>query len=172
MIVAVGGGGLFAGTAAVADYHGITVVAVEPEHCRALNAAIEAGKIVDVPVDSIAADSLGARRTSAMALDWAHRADTRSVLVPDHAITDARQALWDHRRLAIEHGTAAAVAALRSGAYTPLPGEKIAVVLCGANTDPTDLRHSGDSGVNPGVMEPWWHRARVPGAVPPPRLTE
>ncbi|MGH3798944.1 MAG: threonine/serine dehydratase [Pseudonocardiaceae bacterium] len=150
VIVAVGGGGLFAGTAAVADHHRITVVAVEPEHCRALNAAIEAGKIVDVPVDSIAADSLGARRTSAMALDWAHRADTRSVLVPDHAIIDARQALWDHRRLAIEHGTAAALAALRSGAYTPLPGEKIAVVLCGANTDPTGLLHSDDSGVNPG----------------------
>jgi threonine dehydratase len=33
----------------------------------------------------------------------------------------------------------AALAALRAGAYEPADGERIAVVLCGANTDPSDL---------------------------------
>ncbi|HEX6519640.1 MAG TPA: pyridoxal-phosphate dependent enzyme [Streptosporangiaceae bacterium] len=59
IMVAVGGGGLFSGTAAAVQGTGIRLVAVEPEQCRALNAALEAAGPVDVPVDSIAADSLG-----------------------------------------------------------------------------------------------------------------
>lgn len=147
VVVAVGGGGLFSGVAAAAHHHGVRVVAVEPENCRALNAAIEAGRVVDVPVDSVAADSLGARRASRMALDWARRAGAVSLLVPDEAIVAARQSLWDDRRLAVEHGTAAALAALRSGAYRPAPGERVCVVVCGANTDPSDL-------VRPGPVRP------------------
>lgn len=70
-----------------------------------------------------------------------------TVLVKDADIVHARRALWDDRRLAVEHAAATALAALiapdearpaRAG-YRPAPGEKICVVLCGANTDPTDL---------------------------------
>jgi threonine dehydratase len=139
VVVAVGGGGLFAGVAAAAAAHGVRVVAVEPEDCRALNAALEAKQIVDVPVDSVAADSLGARRATPMALDLAQRGDVVSVLVPDAQIVAARQALWDDRRLAVEHAAGAAYAAVRSGAYTPERTERVCVVLCGANTDPGDL---------------------------------
>lgn len=112
VVVAVGGGGLFAGVATAARHHGIRTVAVEPENCRALNAALEAGHPVDVTVDSIASDSLGARRTSAMALHAAQQDGVRSVLVPDTEIVGARQALWDQRRIAAEHGAATALAAL------------------------------------------------------------
>jgi threonine dehydratase len=42
-------------------------------------------------------------------------------------------------RIAVEHGAAAAWAALLTGGYRPQPGERVAVVLCGANTDPSDL---------------------------------
>ena len=139
IVVAVGGGGLFSGVATAAQEHGVRVVAVEPENCRALNAAIEAGRVVDVPVDSIAADSLGARRTSEMALHAAVQGDVRSLLVTDEAITQARRALWNHRRVLVEHGAATALAALTSGAYRPSGGESIAVVLCGGNTNPADL---------------------------------
>ncbi|MGW1026704.1 threonine/serine dehydratase [Streptomyces sp. NPDC002577] len=141
VVVAVGGGGLFAGVATAARHHGIRTVAVEPENCRALNAAIQAGRPVDVTVDSVAADSLGARRASAMALHAAQQDGVHSVLVSDDEIVRARQSLWDHRRVAVEHGTASALAALTGPdpAYRPGPGEKVAVVLCGANTDPGDL---------------------------------
>ena len=40
--------------------------------------------------------------------------------------------------MAVEHG-AAAYAGLTSGAYQPAPGERVAVVVCGANTDTTTL---------------------------------
>lgn len=159
VIVAVGGGGLFTGTATAAQHHGIRTIAVEPEHCRALNAALEASRPVDTTVDSIAADSLGARRTSAMALHAAQQDRTHSVIVPDTEIVRARQLLWDHRRIAVEHGAATALAALTSAdqhtpgrdspnppsvpgrSYRPGNGEKVCVVLCGANTDPSDLVH-------------------------------
>ncbi|WP_432035304.1 serine/threonine dehydratase [Streptomyces cucumeris] len=139
VVVSVGGGGLFTGVAVSALEHGVRVVAVEPERCRALNAALEADEVVDVPVDSVAADSLGARRASATALEWARADGVRSVLVSDESIVAARQALWDDRRLAVEHAAATALAAVTSGVYVPRPGERIAVVLCGANTDPGDL---------------------------------
>ncbi|MFI1954568.1 threonine/serine dehydratase [Streptomyces xinghaiensis] len=142
LVVAVGGGGLFAGVATAAGRHGLRTVAVEPEHCRALNAAVEAGRIVDVTVDSVAADSLGAPRTSEMALSAALGGDARSVLVPDADILRARRALWEDRRLVVETGAASALAALTAGepyGYRPSPGENVVVVLCGANTDPGDL---------------------------------
>jgi threonine dehydratase len=139
VVVAVGGGGLFAGTAAALEGTGVRVVAVEPENCRALNAAIEFGGPVDVPVNSIAADALGARRTSCTAYELAKRPTVSNILVTDDDIVRARRTLWADRRLVVEHAGAAAYAALLSGAYTPTDGEHVAVVLCGANTDPSDL---------------------------------
>ncbi|MEV6976392.1 threonine/serine dehydratase [Kitasatospora sp. NPDC093806] len=144
VLVAVGGGGLFAGVAAAARQHGIRTVAVEPEHSRALHAALAAGRPVDVTVDSVAADSLGARRATALAVDPGHGDGIRSVLVPDEAIVQARRLLWDDRRIAVEHGAATALAALlptedTDHGYRPADGEKVCVVLCGANTDPATL---------------------------------
>jgi threonine dehydratase len=94
---------------------------------------------VDVDVDSIAADSLGATRLGDIAYAVATRTAARSVLVSDADISAARARLWEQYRLAVEHGGAAAFAALLSGAYQPADGERIAVVLCGANTDPATL---------------------------------
>ncbi|MFQ6396555.1 threonine/serine dehydratase [Nocardia sp. KC 131] len=145
IVVAVGGGGLFAGIATAADHYGIRTVAVEPENCCALRAAIEAGQVVDGPADSVAADSLGARRVTELALLAARHYDVESLLVSDNEIIAARHALWHDRRLAVEHAAATALAALttddqRPGrAYRPGPDERVCVVLCGANTDPTDL---------------------------------
>ncbi|MFJ2744376.1 threonine/serine dehydratase [Streptomyces sp. NPDC087440] len=133
IVVSVGGGGLFAGVATAALEAGVRVVAVEPENCRALHAALEAGRVVDVPVASVAADSLGATRVSRDALEVAGREGVRSVLVPDEAIVASRQRLWDEHRLAVEHAAATACA------YAPEPGERTAIVLCGANTGPGDL---------------------------------
>ncbi|MFI5536768.1 pyridoxal-phosphate dependent enzyme [Nocardia sp. NPDC051900] len=139
VILAVGAGGMFSGIAAVADYFGIRVVGAEPDGSRALNAALAAGTVLDVSVDSIAADSLGAPRVSAAALAWAVSTDVRLVVVDDDAIVRARRQLWDRHRLVVEHGSATGLAALATRAYQPRDGERIGVVLCGANTDPSDL---------------------------------
>ncbi|MFC6021688.1 threonine/serine dehydratase [Plantactinospora solaniradicis] len=138
VLLAVGGGGLMAGVAAALDGV-VRVVGVEPETAPALHAALAAGRPVDVEVSGIAADSLGARRVGTIAYDVAVRTGVRSLLVTDEQVVDARRLLWDRYRVAVEHGTAAAVAALTSGAYRPASGERLAVLLCGANTDPADL---------------------------------
>ncbi|MBE1493082.1 threonine dehydratase [Amycolatopsis lexingtonensis] len=138
ILVAVGGGGLLAGIAAAVEGRA-RVVGVEPRTAPTLNAALAAGEPVAVEVSGVAADSLGASRLGDIAFAVATRSDVGSVLVDDAAILDARAALWDRYRLAVEPGGATAFAALRTGAYRPAPGERVAVLLCGANTDPATL---------------------------------
>lgn len=138
VLVAVGGGGLVAGiTAAVAGR--ARVVAVEPELIPTLHRALEAGGPVPVEVSGVGADALGASRIGAIGYAVTAAAGVRSVLVSDEAIVEARREMWRSYRIAAEHAGATAFAALRSGAYTPAPGERVAVVVCGANTDPATL---------------------------------
>lgn len=138
VVVAVGGGGLYAGVAVALEGHA-RVVTVEPTGIPTLHEALAAGRPVDVRVSSIAADALGARRVGDLAFDVARRVAPTSVLVSDNDIRAARNALWSDFRIPSEHGAATAYAALTSGAYVPAPGEKVVVVICGANTDVTTL---------------------------------
>jgi threonine dehydratase len=134
IVVAVGGGGLYAGIAAAAAGRA-RVVTVEPETCPTLHTALNVGHPVDVSVSGVAADSLGARRIGEIAFSVASRLPPTSILVEEDAIVSARVQLWREYRIPAEHGAAAAYAALSSGVYQPAPGERVAVVVCGANTD-------------------------------------
>lgn len=144
VVVAVGGGGLAAGVR-LGVGPGVKLVAVEPERIPTLHAALDAGRPVDVEVGGVAADALGARRIGNLAFEVlaAHQvdgsADIQSVLVTERAIIRTRQLLWDELQLVSEPGGATAAAALLSGAYHPEPGERVAAIICGANTDPSDL---------------------------------
>lgn len=138
VLVAVGGGGLVSGVGAWFDRR-VKVIAVEPEGSRCLGAALEAGRPVDVPVDSIAADSLGAKRAGDLVFEIARQTVDRAVTVPDAAIRNAQLALWNGWRIAAEPGGAAAYAALLADRYVPAPGESVGVLLCGANVDPATL---------------------------------
>jgi threonine dehydratase len=66
----------------------------------------------------------------------------RAVLVSDDSIRSAQQALWTALRIVAEPGGAAALAALLSGRYQPAQGERVAVLLCGANSTAVDLGRS------------------------------
>lgn len=133
VLVAAGGGGLAAGVAAW--YAGRRrVVAVEPEACPAMARALEAGEPVEVSVGGVAADSLGARRVGQVPFEVARQHIAAAVLVPDEAIVAAQWRLWDDLRVLSEPGGAASLAALLSGAYRAAPGERVGVVVCGANT--------------------------------------
>ncbi len=138
VIVAVGGGGLIAGIAAWFAGR-VKVVGVEPGGSRCLHAALAEGRPVDVPVESVAADSLGARRAGELAFAIAREAVDHVALVPDDAIRAAQRHLWSRYRIAAEPGGSAALAALLAGAYRPGPGEQVGVLLCGGNVDPQTL---------------------------------
>jgi len=136
VLVATGGGGLIAGIAAALADRAL-VIAVEPERCPTLHAALTAGAPVGVDVGGIAADSLGASRIGSVCWEIAQATGMSSVLVPDEAIARARGRLWSELRVLAEYGGAAALAALVTGAYLPEPGERVAAVVCGGNTDPS-----------------------------------
>ncbi|WP_084962320.1 threonine/serine dehydratase [Thermoactinospora rubra] len=139
VLVAVGGGGLASGIALGVTGSGTRLVVVEPERIPTLHAALAAGRPVPVEVSGVAADALGASRVGEIAYRILSGAGVRSVLVSDEAIVAARRTLWAQHRIAAEHSGAAAFAALLSGAYVPEQGERVAVVICGANTDPATL---------------------------------
>ena len=133
LLVAVGGGGLIGGIAAW--FRGkVTIVAVEPEGAPTLHRALAAGEPVDAPAEGIAADSLAPKRVGKLMFPIAAAFVERSVLVSDDDIRTAQQALWDKVRIVAEPGGAAAFAALLSGRYTPGPDDRVAVLVCGANT--------------------------------------
>lgn len=135
LLVAVGGGGLIGGIAAW--YAGrIRIVAIEPEGAPTLHRAFEAGHPVDAPAEGVAADSLAPKRVGEMMFPIAEAFVERSILVSDDDIVAAQKALWNRVRILSEPGGAAAFAAVLSGRYTPAPGERVAVLVCGANATP------------------------------------
>lgn len=134
LLVASGGGGLIGGIAAWFEGR-VRVVAVEPEGAPTLHMALAAGRPVDAPQGSIAADSLAPLQVGQLMFPIAQRHVERAVLVDDAAIAEAQCRLWDRLRLVAEPGGATALAALISGAYTPRAGETVGVLVCGGNTD-------------------------------------
>ena len=138
LLVSVGGGGLVAGIAAWFEGR-CRVVALEPELAPTLFQARASGAPVDVAVSGIAADSLGARRIGHIAWGIAQRFVTEALLLHDDAIRDAQRWMWNELKLAVEPAAALPLAALRSGAIRPRAGEKICLIVCGANLDPATL---------------------------------
>jgi threonine dehydratase len=133
VLVAVGGGGLVAGTALWYEQR-VRVVGVEPELAPTLTTALAAGRPVDAPAGGLAADSLAPRRVGEVVFPIARALIDRVVLVDDAAIEAAQRLLWDALRVVAEPGAAAPVAALLNGAYRPGPGERVGLVVSGANT--------------------------------------
>ncbi|MGD0869806.1 MAG: threonine/serine dehydratase [Bryobacteraceae bacterium] len=133
VLVACGGGGLIGGIAA---WYGsrTLVIGVEPEAAPTLFMALEAGRPVEAPAGGIAADSLAPRSVGQIMFPIAQAHVSRVALVTDEAIAAAQQALWNVLRIVVEPGGAAAFAAVLSRRYQPQPGERVGVLLCGANT--------------------------------------
>jgi threonine dehydratase len=133
LLVAVGGGGLIGGIAAW--YRGRTkIIGVEPEKAPTLTAALNAGRPVDAEAGGLAADSLAPKRVGELMFPLAQKFVDRVALVPDEAIQNAQEKLWDVLRIASEPGGAAAFSALLSHKYEPQSGERVGVLVCGGNT--------------------------------------
>ncbi len=134
VVIACGGGGLLAGVAGWLQDR-VRVIAVETEGTAAFHGARVAGHPVDVEVGGIAASALGAPRIGDLA--WAARGwIDDAIVVTDDEVVAAQRALWGTTRLVAEPGGATALAAVTSGRYVPAAGERLAVLVCGANTAP------------------------------------
>jgi len=133
LLVAVGGGGLIGGVAAWFAGH-IRIIGVEPEQAPTLHTALAAGRPVDAPAGGIAEDALGPPRVGQLMFPIARAHVKEVLLVGDDDIRQAQAALWKTLRVVAEPGGATAFAALLSQRYRPAPGERVGVIISGANT--------------------------------------
>jgi len=138
LLVAVGGGGLIAGCAAAIGEK-TKVVAIETDGTPTLFEARRAGKPVPVAISGIAADALGASLIGTPNFEIARRLVADALLVTDDAVRAAQRALWDELRVIAEPAGATALAALMSGVYRPAAGERVGLLVCGANTEPGSI---------------------------------
>jgi threonine dehydratase len=138
VLAPVGGGGLIAG---IASYFAgtVRVIGVEPDGAPTLAHARAAGEPVDAPAGSIAVDALAPRRVGELVFPITQAYVEDVVLVDDDAIRGAQRTLWQSARIAAEPAGSVGVAALLTGAYKPAPGERVAVVISGANMNPSQL---------------------------------
>ena len=134
VLAAIGGGGLLSGIATACDGQ-VRVVGVEPESAPTMTAALAAGRPVEAPAGGVAVDSLAPRQVGELTFQVVAQRVHAVVLVSDEAIRQAQRVLWEELRVVGEPGGCAALAALLSGRYVPEPGESVAVVVSGANTD-------------------------------------
>jgi threonine dehydratase len=138
VLVPVGGGGLIAG---IASYFagGTRVIGVEPEDAPTLTRARAAGMPADAPAGGIAVDALAPRRVGDLVFPITQDYVEDVLLVDDDAIRAAQRTLWQTARVAAEPAASVGVAALLTGAYQPAPGERVAVIISGANMAPAQL---------------------------------
>ncbi len=133
ILVAVGGGGLIGGIASWYQSKS-KIIGVEPETCNCLHAALAAGSAVAVKPSGLATDSLGASAAGSLMFPIAQEFVDHVALVTDEDIRNAQRWLWTHVQIVTEPGGATALAALLSGSYKPAKGERVGVIVCGANT--------------------------------------
>lgn len=139
LLIAVGGGGLIGGVAAWYQNR-VKIISIEPSEAPTLHLALNAGRPVDSPAGGIAADSLAPRQVGQQMFPIAQKFVQSSLLVSDSEIVEAQRKLWDTVRIAAEPGGAAAFAGLLSRRYQPQPGERVGVIVCGANTDKVNFK--------------------------------
>lgn len=137
VIIAIGGGGLISG--AMTWLKGRNIIGVETPTTNSMNAALHHGPETDIEVSGLCANALGARRIGRIPYDIAKSHDLQTVLVKDDAVAHAQKLLWQNLRQSVEPAGAAALAVLSSGVYTPAKGEKVAILLCGANPAPIPI---------------------------------
>ncbi|MDQ6918479.1 MAG: threonine/serine dehydratase [Candidatus Dormibacteraeota bacterium] len=142
VIVPIGGGGLIAGIAGYLKSRRPTVkvVGVEPVGAAGMKASLDAGHPVTLERVQTIADGLAASRPGDICFEIARRCIDQMVLVGEAEMLRAIRLYFEWEHLLAEPAGAAALAALLYR-YSPAPGERVVVVLSGANvTDEVMLR--------------------------------
>jgi threonine dehydratase len=131
LVVPVGGGGLIAGSAAIAKELGVRrVVGVEPEAGNDWQLSFAAGEIVAIDVPRTIADGLQTHAPGLVTWEVASRLVDEIVTVTDEQIVDAMRFAFDRLKLVIEPSGAVGLAAVREGIVT---ASSIGIVISGGN---------------------------------------
>ena len=141
VVVAVGGGGLVSGVAAVLKKHlpGIRVYGASPVRDDAMAASVRAGEIVQVDAQETLSDgTAGSVESGSITFDLCRELVDDWVLVSEDAISAALRMVIDTEHQLIEGSAAMAFAAARAR-RTELEGKSVAVVSCGGNISASTL---------------------------------
>lgn len=136
VVVPCGGGGLSAGIQLALPE--TIVVPVEPEGWDDMARSLEAGEIqpVENPAPPTRLDALQTPLVSPLTFGVLHEAGVRGLAVSDAEARAAMRFAFDHLRVVIEPGGAAALAAVLAGKVDAPEGSVI--LLSGGNVDPDD----------------------------------
>lgn len=139
VLVAVGGGGLLAGTclAAKALHPNIEIYAAEPALAADAKESLDSGKIVPAKSSNTIADGL---RTGLGDLNFPIIKEyTKDILtVDEHEIAQATRWTWERMKQVIEPSAGVPLAALRRYPEK-FTGRTVGVILCGGNVDLNNL---------------------------------
>lgn len=135
VVVAVGGGGLVSGVAAVLKdrFPDLLVIGASPLNDAAMAASVEAGTVVAPPAHPTLSDgTAGAVMPGAITLDLCRDLVDAWVLVSEEEIAAALRLVIDERHELIEGAAGVAVAAV-ARSRDLLSGRRVAVISCGAH---------------------------------------
>lgn len=137
VVVPIGGGGLAAGIAcAIKEARpACAVYGVEPTGADTMHRSFAAGAAQKAERLDTIADSLAAPHAGEASFALCRRYLDDVVLVDDDALRRAMALLFREMKLAVEPAGAAATAALVGPLAERLRGKRVALVVCGSNTD-------------------------------------
>lgn len=144
IVVAIGGGGLAAGTALAAKLKAATlgrkvkVFGVQSEHAAAYPPSLEEGKLVEIHTTPTIADGIAVSKPGKIPFEIIKQYVDKVVTVSDNEIAKAMLALMERSKQVVEPAGAVGVAAIMSGALK-LKGKTV-VLLSGGNIDPLLLQ--------------------------------
>lgn len=137
--IGLGSGACAAIVAKQALNHPVRIVGVVSAHARTYADSIAAGKVVEAPVSTRLADGMAVRRADERALDLLSRHLHHVAVVTDEEVAGAMRALYaDTHNLAEGAGAAGFAAAFQERGQ--LRGQRVGVVLTGANVDASLMR--------------------------------
>jgi threonine dehydratase len=141
VIIPVGGGGMISGVALALKENRpeIRVIGVEPERFASMQAAMAAGRPVEVPAQQTIADGLAVKIAGKRTAEIVARYVDEIVTVTEDEIASAILKLLEIEKTVAEGGGAAGLAALLFGKISGLDGKNVAVIISGGNIDPTLL---------------------------------
>jgi len=136
VVVSVGGGGLLCGIMEGLDRSGwgdVQVVAVETKGADSLAASVAAGELVTLDrIDSIAT-TLGARRVTPKAYEYATTRNIMPWVVPDAAAVDACLRFSEDHNVLVEPSCGASLSPVYDNASVIAKARSVLVIVCGGS---------------------------------------
>ncbi|MDD2712040.1 MAG: threo-3-hydroxy-L-aspartate ammonia-lyase [Simplicispira sp.] len=136
LFVAVGGGGLLAGSllAAQALAPQCTVIGVEPETANRAQQSLQSGHAVHIPMPHTIADGAQAQCLGPLVFDIVHRPGQKIITASDMQLMQALRFFAERMKSVVEPTGALAFAGARHGGID-IRGARVGIIISGGNVD-------------------------------------